>query len=136
MDQGLKLAGRIFKFIIKKSINMKTGEDKMKNDGKSGNTSRIVGSLVAGAAVGLAAGILLAPEKGKKTRAKLMDDAKDLTNKLKDKANDFKDKASNFKDQASDHIEEKANEIKDKANDLKDKASDGIDAVTANLKSS
>lgn len=109
MDQGLKLAGHIFKFIINKSINMKTGEDKMKKSASSSTTSKVVGSLVAGAAVGLAAGILLAPEKGKKTRAKLMEDAKDLTSKLKNKTNDLKEKAS----------------------DLKEKANDGIDAVTA-----
>lgn len=88
MDPGLRLAGRIFKFIIKKSIKMKTEKDKEKNSGKG---SKIVGSLVAGAAVGLAAGILLAPEKGKKTRAKLMEDAKDLTDKLKKKVSDGAD---------------------------------------------
>lgn len=85
MDAGLKLAGRVFKFIIKKSMNMKAGEDKKK---KSGSASKIVGSLVVGAAVGLAAGILLAPAKGKKTRAKLLEDAEDLTDKLKEKADD------------------------------------------------
>jgi gas vesicle protein len=94
MDPGLRLAGRIFKFIINKSRKMKTEEDKNK---KSGNGSKIVGSLVAGAAVGLAAGILLAPEKGKKTRAKLMKDAKDLTDKLKKKADDGIDSIKNKK---------------------------------------
>lgn len=86
MEAGIRLAGRVAKFIIKKTMNMKTGEDKNKK--KSGNASKIVGSLVAGAAVGLAAGILLAPDKGKNTRAKLMKDAEDLTDKLKDKANE------------------------------------------------
>lgn len=86
MEAGIRLAGRIAKFIIKKNRNMKTGEDK--NTKKSGNASKIVGFLVAGAAVGLAAGILLAPDKGKNTRAKLMKDAEDLTDKLKDKASD------------------------------------------------
>ena len=62
-----------------------------KKEKKSGNVSKIVGSLVAGAAVGLAAGILLAPDKGKNTRAKLLKDAEDLTDKLKNKANDGMD---------------------------------------------
>ncbi len=108
MDPGLRLAGRIFKFIIKKSIKMKTGEDKNK---KSGNGSKIVGALVTGAAVGLAAGILLAPEKGKKTRAKLMEDAKDLADKLKKKA------------------ENGLEDVKDHADKLKKKAEAGIDSV-------
>ncbi|WP_246073853.1 YtxH domain-containing protein [Fluviicola chungangensis] len=86
MEAVIRLAGHVAKFIIKKSMNMKTGEEKNKK--KSGNASKIVGSLVAGAAVGLAAGILLAPDKGKNTRAKLMKDAEDRTDKLKDKAND------------------------------------------------
>ena len=60
-------------------------EDKKK---KSGSGSTVVGSLVAGAVVGLAAGILLAPDKGKKTRAKLLKDAEDLKDKLKAKAKD------------------------------------------------
>ncbi|MGV3611921.1 MAG: YtxH domain-containing protein [Fluviicola sp.] len=87
METGIRLAARMVKFIIKKSLNMKS-EDKKK---KSGNASKIVGSLVAGAAVGLAAGILLAPDRGKNTRAKLLKDAEDLTDKLKNKANDGKD---------------------------------------------
>lgn len=74
---------------------MKTGEDKKMKEEKSGNVSKVVGSLVAGAAVGLAAGILLAPDKGKKTRAKLLEDAKDLTGKLKKKAEDGIDSAAN-----------------------------------------
>lgn len=122
MDPGLKLAVRVFKFIVEKSIIMKTG-DNMKRGTSSNNVSKVVGTLVAGAAVGLAAGILLAPDKGKKTRGKLMDDAKDLTNKLKNKATDLKEKAS-------DHIADKANEMKEKVNDAKEKASDGIDAAT------
>jgi len=76
---------------------MKKAEDKTKKDEKSGNLSKVVGTLVAGAAVGVAAGILLAPEKGKKTRAKLMKDAKDLTDKLKKKADDGIDSIKNKK---------------------------------------
>lgn len=88
MDPGLKLAGHVFSYIIKKVKKMKTGTDKSKKEEKSGNVSKVVGSLVAGAAVGLAAGILLAPDKGKKTREKLLEDAKDLADKLKKKAGD------------------------------------------------
>ncbi|MNJ86374.1 YtxH-like protein [compost metagenome] len=66
---------------------MKAGENKTKKEEKSGNVSKVVGALVAGAAIGVATGILLAPDKGKKTREKLLDDAKDLADKVKDRAN-------------------------------------------------
>lgn len=66
---------------------MKAEENKTKKEEKSGNVSKVVGALVTGAAIGLATGILLAPDKGKKTRAKLLEDAKDLADKLKNKAN-------------------------------------------------
>ncbi|WP_246073854.1 YtxH domain-containing protein [Fluviicola chungangensis] len=88
MDSTLELAGHILKFIINKSMKMKSEEDKARKDGSSNNVSKVIGTLAAGAAVGLAAGILLAPEKGKKTRAKLLDEAKDLTGKLKKKADE------------------------------------------------
>lgn len=71
-----------------KSKDMKAEENKAKKQAKSGNVSKVLGALVTGAAIGVATGILLAPDKGKKTRAKLLDDAKDLADKLKNKAND------------------------------------------------
>lgn len=90
MDAALKLAGHVLTFIIDKSVNMKSAEDKSKKaestTGESHSVSKAIGTLAAGAAVGLAAGILLAPAKGKKTRAKLAGEAKDFADKLKKKA--------------------------------------------------
>lgn len=71
---------------------MKSGENKLKTGGAS--VSKVVGTLAAGAAVGLAAGILMAPSKGKKTRAKLAGEAKDLAGKLKKKANEVVETAA------------------------------------------
>lgn len=88
MDATLRLAGHILKFIINKSMNMKATGDKTKT-GESHSVSKAIGTLAAGAAVGLAAGILLAPAKGKKTRAKLVGEAKDFADKLKQKATDI-----------------------------------------------
>ena len=88
MDAKLKLAEHILKFIINKSLTMKS-DRKNQGEESSHTISKVVGSLAAGAAVGLAAGILLAPDKGKKTREKLLGEAKDLTNKLKNKADEF-----------------------------------------------
>ncbi len=89
MDPKLKLAGHILRFIIDKSLYMKTGGDKTTGGGTPRPVSKVVGTLAAGAAVGLAAGILLAPAKGKKTRAKLMEEAKGLKDQLRKKADEF-----------------------------------------------
>lgn len=96
MDATLKLAGHILKFIIDKSMNMKSAENKAKT-GESHSVSKAIGTLAAGAAVGLAAGILLAPAKGKKTRAKLAGEAKDFADRLKKKAGDVISTANSAK---------------------------------------
>lgn len=49
----------------------------------SGN-SKAIAAILAGAAVGAAIGILLAPDKGSKTRAKIKEGFDDVTNNLKD----------------------------------------------------
>ena len=67
---------------------MKSATDVVKT-GASRFSSKTITTLAAGAAVGLAAGILLAPAKGKDTRAKLMGGAKDFADKLKNKADDI-----------------------------------------------
>ena len=66
---------------------MKSATDAVKT-GASRFSSTTIMSVAAGAAVGLAAGILLAPAKGKDTRAKLMGGAKDFAGELKNKAAD------------------------------------------------
>ncbi len=61
--------------------------------------------LLTGIAIGAVAGILLAPEEGKKTRDKWAKKAKkykkdfaDKTEELKEKAKEYKDKANDIKD--------------------------------------
>ncbi|WP_343631765.1 YtxH domain-containing protein [Fluviicola sp.] len=72
---------------------MKSVASKVKTDGGA-SVSRVVGTLAAGAAVGFAAGILVAPLKGKKIREKLAGEVKDLTDRLKNKAKDVVSTAS------------------------------------------
>ncbi|HTA26956.1 MAG TPA: YtxH domain-containing protein [Bacteroidia bacterium] len=56
-----------------------------------GNIGRTIGALVLGAAIGGAIGILFAPDKGSKTRKKLMAKGDDLTDAMKEKFEDFMD---------------------------------------------
>lgn len=55
----------------------------------SGKTENTLLSLVTGAALGLTAGLLLAPESGKDTRKKLKKSMEYTTNEIKDKLDNF-----------------------------------------------
>ena len=65
----------------------------------SNNTGNTLLALLAGAAIGAVAGILMAPDKGSKTREKIkegFDDAKkNLKNKINSATEGLKSKASN-----------------------------------------
>lgn len=62
-------------------------EDKGKKTKKSGSTAlKVAGGLLAGAAAGAIAGILLAPDSGKNTRKKIADKTKKITASVKEKA--------------------------------------------------
>jgi len=52
------------------------------------------GALVAGILIGAAAGVLLAPEKGSKTRSKLKEEAKDIKDQLANDLTEVKDDLS------------------------------------------
>jgi gas vesicle protein len=54
------------------------------------NGQKILFSFLAGAAAGVVAGLLLAPESGKETRKKLAKKATDLKNTLEGKLKSFK----------------------------------------------
>jgi gas vesicle protein len=47
------------------------------------STGKVVLGTLAGLAIGATAGVLFAPEKGSKTRKKIMDKANDYADKLK-----------------------------------------------------
>ncbi len=55
------------------------------------STTKIALGALAGLAVGAIAGILFAPEKGSRTRRKIMDKGEDLTDELKSKFAEFCD---------------------------------------------
>ena len=51
----------------------------------SNDTVKLIGALLAGAAIGGILGVLFAPDKGTETRKKIMNGAKDFAEDLKSK---------------------------------------------------
>ncbi len=60
------------------------------------NTKNVLQGLLIGAALGVLAGILLAPSSGKDTRRKISDSTKDLKNKVGGQLEDTMNKASQY----------------------------------------
>jgi len=74
------------------------------------NNAKIGLALLAGAAAGVIAGLLLAPDKGSETRKKIAGKAKEFGDRVKGKANEF-----------GETVMEKANEGFKFAGNFKDK---------------
>lgn len=89
----------------------------------SGNNTKLIGALLLGAAVGVAIGVLLAPDKGAETRKKIAEDAEDLKheaeeevqeviNAIKKKVSEMEATLSKGFDKAKEMVEEKAHQVK------------------------
>lgn len=59
------------------------------------STTKVVSGVLAGLAVGTVLGILFAPEKGSKTRNKIIDKRNDLMDKIKSKYSDLENSLKN-----------------------------------------
>lgn len=57
---------------------------------ENSNTVKIIGAALAGVVIGGALGILFAPDKGSKTRKKLMSKGSDMKEVIKDKLESVK----------------------------------------------
>ncbi len=66
------------------------------------NTSKILLGFIAGAAIGGALGILLAPDKGSETRRKIVEKGADLTDSLSDSLSGF---SETVKDKFNDAVD-------------------------------
>jgi gas vesicle protein len=73
----------------------------------SNNTSKLIGALLLGGAIGGILGLLFAPDKGSETRKKISDKGNDLTDAMKDKFTDLMRK-----------VDSEVEEMKEKATGL------------------
>ncbi len=80
------------------------------------SNGKIFGSLVLGALIGSAIGVLFAPKSGKETREELLAEIERLKKDLEKYANDFSDKAK----QKTAEIEARLRKTEDELDDLEE----------------
>ena len=81
-------------------------------------TTKVIGGFLAGAALGVAAGILMAPESGKRTRRKIADKSKEMSDQLADSVSRTMD---TVKSAYNKKLDEYASSGKHSIDSLKDK---------------
>lgn len=94
---------------------------------KNDNSLAITVALLAGATLGAAISLLLAPKTGQETREIISDKAKSLASGAKDRYQAMRSKVRS-------EAEDLADTAKDKYETVKDKASNGIEELTDEAK--
>lgn len=98
---------------------------------KTGNTLL---ALVAGVAVGVGAGILFAPEEGKKTRKKIKDSFDESTSNLKHRIDDLAHTVKHKADELKGTFEENVDKILSKSSYKAEDAISVLEKKLADLK--
>ncbi len=83
------------------------------------NSNKIILGLVGAAAVGIAIGILLAPEKGSDARKKIAETANDIASRVGEWVNSGKEKAEDL----ANTVGQRANQAVDKAEKVQERMS-------------
>lgn len=81
------------------------------------NTSKIVLGTLAGLTIGAIAGILFAPEKGSKTRKKIMDKGNDYMKDIKSTIDSVKNGAEELLEEGKEKFEEVKKNVKNSLTD-------------------
>lgn len=90
------------------------------------STTKTILGLVAVGAIGVAVGLLIAPEKGEKTRKAIKDSASDLSDKFLSLIADGKEKGDECLSELKGKAKDLKNDLKDKAENLKDRLKEDI----------
>ena len=91
------------------------------SDSRSKTVLTLFAGMMIGGAMGVAAGILLAPDKGSVTRGRVKEKLDDLADEFTDKVEDLVDKFGNVVEDAQEVMEEKVESAKEKVDEVKDK---------------
>jgi gas vesicle protein len=75
-------------------------------------SGKLILGLIAGISIGVVAGILLAPDKGSRTRRKLMDKGENYLDDMKEKYNDMTDSIVKKYEKTFQQAEEAVSSIK------------------------
>jgi gas vesicle protein len=98
---------------------------------RSSSTTKVVGALVLGAAVGAALGVLFAPKKGSETRQDIADNAKKMTKNLKNKfqgqVDELKDQVAKAEKFLEDNVSNAREAVADKVADAKNSYNHKVD---------
>lgn len=85
--------------------------------GNSNNSTKLLGAILVGAAIGGALGVLFAPDKGSETRKKISSKGNDLTDAVKEKfaaiVEKFKKEVEAVKEQATEFADNGKSVIED-----------------------
>ncbi len=91
------------------------------------SSSKTLLGILAGAAIGAVAGILLAPDKGSETRKKLSSKTGDLADNVKNSFGEFIDQVKHSYSKAEGHMEDLEHKTKAKMSGIKDDFKTSVD---------
>ena len=97
----------------------------------TGKGKNVMGVALVAAAVGAAAGLLLAPKRGVDTREELKNKYNGMKNKTQDAAHSARDKVNQGVETARDKVHSVTDRAADKTKDVTEKAADKTKSATA-----